>query len=83
MSFWDVIAMTIAAIAAALAADSGSIPLLATTSTVLFMLTGLGNGSVYTMIPAISAPSRCAAQTGRRSKTAAWPARELGWPAPS
>lgn len=53
MSFWNFIAMTVAAIAVAVAADSGSIPLLATAFTVLFMLTGLGNGSVYKMIPAI------------------------------
>ncbi len=53
VSFWTFIAMTVAAIAVAVAADSGSIPLLATAFTVLFMLTGLGNGSVYKMIPAL------------------------------
>jgi len=53
VSFWTFIAMTVAAIAVAVAADSGSIPLLASAFTVLFMLTGLGNGSVYKMIPAI------------------------------
>ncbi|MCW2614686.1 MAG: hypothetical protein JWN08_1680 [Frankiales bacterium] len=53
VSFWNFIAMTVAAVVVAFAADSGSIPLLATSFTVLFMLTGLGNGSVYKMIPAI------------------------------
>ena len=53
VSFWTFIAMTVAAVLVLLAADSGSIPLLAVSFTVLFMLTGLGNGSVYKMIPAI------------------------------
>ena len=53
VSFWNFIAMTVAAIVVALAANSGSIPLLAVSFTFLFMLTGLGNGSVYKMIPAI------------------------------
>ncbi len=53
VSFWTFLAMTGAAVLVLLAADSGSIPLLAASFTVLFMLTGLGNGSVYKMIPAI------------------------------
>ncbi len=53
VSFWTFLAMTAAAVVVAVAADSGAIPLLARAFTVLFMLTGLGNGSVYKMIPAI------------------------------
>ena len=53
VSFWNFLAMAVAAVVVALAADSGSIPLLAVSFSVLFMLTGLGNGSVYKMIPAI------------------------------
>jgi NNP family nitrate/nitrite transporter-like MFS transporter len=53
VSFWTFLAMTAAAVVVLVAAKSDSIPLLALAFTVLFALTGLGNGSVYKMIPAI------------------------------
>lgn len=53
VTFWNFIAMTVASILVLMAAQSDSIPLLAVAFTVLFALTGLGNGSVYKMIPAI------------------------------
>ncbi len=53
VTFWNFLAMTAAATLVLLASRSDSIPLLATAFTVLFVLTGVGNGSVYKMIPAI------------------------------
>ena len=53
VTFWTFLAMTVAAGLVLVAADSGSIPLLALSFSVLFVLTGVGNGSVYKMIPAI------------------------------
>ena len=68
VSFWTFIAMTVAAVLVALAADSGSIPLLAVSFTVLFMLTGLGNGSVYKMIPAIFHAESLRSEDGRTAQ---------------
>ncbi len=53
VTFWNFLAMTVAALVVLWAASSESISLLAVSFTVLFCLTGLGNGSVYKMIPAI------------------------------
>ena len=53
VTFWTFLAMTGAALFVLWAARSDSIPLLALAVTVLFCLTGLGNGSVYKMIPAV------------------------------
>ena len=53
VTFWNFLAMTVAASLVLAAASSESIPLLAVSFTVLFALTGIGNGSVYKMIPAI------------------------------
>lgn len=53
VTFWTFLAMTGAAGSVLLAAGSGSLPLLAVAFTVLFVLTGVGNGSVYKMIPAV------------------------------
>jgi NNP family nitrate/nitrite transporter-like MFS transporter len=53
VTFWTFLAMTAAAGVVLLAADSGSIPMLAASFSVLFVLTGVGNGSVYKMIPAV------------------------------
>ena len=69
VSFWTFLAMTAAAVVVAVAADSGSVPLLATAFTVLFVLTGLGNGSVYKMIPAIFHAESAGAGAGGRSSS--------------
>jgi NNP family nitrate/nitrite transporter-like MFS transporter len=53
VTFWNFLAMTLAAAAVLLAARSESIPLLAVAFSVLFVLTGIGNGSIYKMIPAV------------------------------
>ncbi|MCW2714412.1 MAG: hypothetical protein JWN88_1459 [Frankiales bacterium] len=70
VSFWNFIAMIVAAVVVAFAADSGSIPLLAISFTVLFMLTGLGNGSVYKMIPAIFYAESLRGAAGSQTRTA-------------
>lgn len=53
VTFWTFLGMTAASLLVLAAASSASIPLLAVSFTVLFALTGLGNGSVYKMIPAV------------------------------
>ncbi len=53
VTFWNFVAMTGATLLVLAAADSSSIPLFTLAFTVLFALTGIGNGSVYKMIPAI------------------------------
>ncbi|MCW2606424.1 MAG: hypothetical protein JWO60_1117 [Frankiales bacterium] len=53
VTFCTFLAMAAAGMLVLWAAQSDSIPLLAVAFTVLFCLTGLGNGSVYKMIPAI------------------------------
>jgi NNP family nitrate/nitrite transporter-like MFS transporter len=71
VSFWNFLAMTVAASVVLFAASSDSIPLLACAFTVLFVLTGLGNGSVYKMIPAVfhAESLRGGAGEGQRSTT--------------
>jgi NNP family nitrate/nitrite transporter-like MFS transporter len=53
VTFWNFLAMAAASLVVLRAASSDSIPLLAASFTVLFVLTGIGNGSVYKMIPAV------------------------------
>jgi MFS transporter, NNP family, nitrate/nitrite transporter len=53
VTFWNFLAMAVASLVVLRAASSDSIPLLAASFTVLFVLTGIGNGSVYKMIPAV------------------------------
>ena len=53
VTFWNFLAMAVASLVVLRAATSDSIPLLAASFTVLFVLTGIGNGSVYKMIPAV------------------------------
>ena len=53
VTFWNFLAMAVASLVVLRAATSDSIPLLALSFTVLFVLTGIGNGSVYKMIPAV------------------------------
>jgi NNP family nitrate/nitrite transporter-like MFS transporter len=53
VTFWNFLAMTVAALVVLVAARTDSIPMLALSFTVLFVLTGVGNGSVYKMIPAV------------------------------
>jgi MFS transporter, NNP family, nitrate/nitrite transporter len=53
VTFWNFLAMAVASLLVLRAAASDSIPLLAMSFSVLFVLTGIGNGSVYKMIPAV------------------------------
>ena len=53
VTFWNFLAMVGATLLVLAAADSSSIPLFTVAFTVLFALTGIGNGSVYKMIPAV------------------------------
>lgn len=53
VSFWNFVAMVAATAAVYLTAKTHSLPLFIAAFTVLFALTGIGNGSVYKMIPAI------------------------------
>ncbi|WP_052433465.1 nitrate/nitrite transporter [Streptacidiphilus carbonis] len=53
VTLWNFVAMTLVSAAVLAASHSKSVPLFVTAFTVLFALTGVGNGSVYKMIPAI------------------------------
>jgi NNP family nitrate/nitrite transporter-like MFS transporter len=53
VTFWNFVAMTLMSAIVLAASHSGSVALYVVTFTVLFALTGVGNGSVYKMIPAI------------------------------
>ncbi|WP_425269903.1 MFS transporter [Kitasatospora cineracea] len=53
VTLWNFVAMTLVSGAVLAASHSGSVPLFVAAFTVLFALTGVGNGSVYKMIPAI------------------------------
>jgi NNP family nitrate/nitrite transporter-like MFS transporter len=72
VTFWNFIAMAAATGLVLAAADSDSIPLFTLAFTVLFALTGIGNGSVYKMIPAIFH-----AEATTRRQAGADPAREV------
>jgi NNP family nitrate/nitrite transporter-like MFS transporter len=69
VTFWNFLAMTVASVLVLIAASSKSIPLLAVSFTVLFALTGVGNGSVYKMIPAIFHAESMSSGEGRRTVT--------------
>ena len=53
VTLWTFLAMTVASLLVLAASRTDSIPLLALSFSVLFVLTGLGNGAVYKMIPAV------------------------------
>jgi len=53
VTLWNFAAMTVVAAGVLASSRSGSVPLFVAVFTVLFALTGVGNGSVYKMIPAI------------------------------
>ena len=59
VSFVNFLAMIVATVVVLITSKSHSIPLFVIAFTVLFALTGIGNGSVYKMIPAIL-HGRCA-----------------------
>jgi NNP family nitrate/nitrite transporter-like MFS transporter len=71
VSFWNYLAMVGATLLVLAAAESQSIPLFTLAFTVLFALTGIGNGSVYKMIPAVFH-----AEAATRLGAGADPARE-------
>ncbi|NUR58924.1 MAG: NarK/NasA family nitrate transporter [Catenulispora sp.] len=53
VTLWNFVAMTVVSTAVLATSHAKSVPLFVTAFTVLFALTGIGNGSVYKMIPAI------------------------------
>lgn len=53
VTFWNFLAMAVATGVLLVASGSGSFPLYLTAFIALFVLTGVGNGSVYKMIPGI------------------------------
>jgi NNP family nitrate/nitrite transporter-like MFS transporter len=53
VSFWNFLAMVVMTAVVYVVAQGDSIPLFVVAFSVLFALTGLGNGSVYKMIPAV------------------------------
>ena len=70
VTFWNFLAMTAATLLVLAAADSRSIPLFTLAFTVLFALTGIGNGSVYKMIPAIFHAEQADQKQARRLSSA-------------
>lgn len=70
VTFWNFLAMTAATLLVLAAADSSSIPLFTVAFTVLFALTGIGNGSVYKMIPAIFHAEQADQKQARRLASA-------------
>jgi NNP family nitrate/nitrite transporter-like MFS transporter len=79
VSLWNFVAMVIASIVVLITAQSDSLPVFIVSFTVLFALTGIGNGSVYKMIPAIF-HARAIEQQGQGvdAGTANFQARRLG-----
>ncbi|NUP54167.1 MAG: NarK/NasA family nitrate transporter [Catenulispora sp.] len=53
VTLWNFVAMTVVSAAVLATSHAKSVPLFVTAFTVLFALTGVGNGSVYKMIPAL------------------------------
>jgi NNP family nitrate/nitrite transporter-like MFS transporter len=53
VTLWNFLAMTVTSAIVLAASHAGSVPLFVLAFTALFALTGIGNGSVYKMIPAI------------------------------
>jgi NNP family nitrate/nitrite transporter-like MFS transporter len=53
VTFWNFVAMAVSALICIGASGTGSLPLFVVGFVLLFVTSGIGNGSVYTMIPAI------------------------------
>lgn len=78
VTFWTFAAMAAATLVVLAASASGSLALYTTGFVVLFVLTGLGNGSTYKMIPAIfRGQARVAIDGGAESEPAQLRARRL------
>lgn len=78
VTFWNFVAMGGAAVIVLAASLQESLPLFITGFLMLFVFSGIGNGSTYKMIPAIfTAKARIAEEDGGRAATAADEARRL------
>jgi NNP family nitrate/nitrite transporter-like MFS transporter len=78
VTMWTFVAMTAGAGIVLLASSARSLPLYIAGFTVLFVLSGLGNGSTYKMIPAIfRAKERLAIEAGADPEAAGRSARRL------
>ena len=78
VTFWNFVAMTIAALAVVHSLRAHSFPEFLATFLVLFITTGLGNGSTFRMIPAIFRAEALAADTPHGVATADARAAALG-----
>jgi NNP family nitrate/nitrite transporter-like MFS transporter len=78
VTFWNFIAMALGAATVLIASMQKSLPLFLTGFILLFVFSGIGNGSTYKMIPAIfRAKSRLKAEAGADAGTADRDARRL------
>jgi NNP family nitrate/nitrite transporter-like MFS transporter len=78
VTFWNFVAMALGAATVLIASMQKSLPLFLTGFILLFVFSGIGNGSTYKMIPAIfRAKSRLKAETGADAGTADREARRL------
>jgi len=78
VTFWNFVAMTLGAATVLIASMQKSLPLFLTGFILLFVFSGIGNGSTYKMIPAIfRAKSRLKAEAGADADTASRDARRL------
>jgi MFS transporter, NNP family, nitrate/nitrite transporter len=78
VTFWNFVAMAVGASIVLAASKADSLPLFIVGFVILFVLSGLGNGSTYKMIPAIfAAKSKLAVEAGADPDTEVTKARRL------
>ena len=78
VTFWNFVAMTLGATTVLIASMQKSLTLFLTGFILLFVFSGIGNGSTYKMIPAIfQAKSRLKIEAGADAETASRDARRL------
>ncbi|MBV9844202.1 MAG: NarK/NasA family nitrate transporter [Kutzneria sp.] len=78
VTFWTLFAMAVGTVVLILASSWVSFPLFVTGFTVLFVLTGIGNGSTYKLIPAVfTRDAELAVLSGRDAADAFAKARSL------
>ena len=79
VSFWNFLAMGVATLVCILASGSSSLAMFTLGFILLFVLSGIGNGSTYKMIPAIfRAKALTAIDAGEDSESALLRARRVG-----
>ncbi|MTD55079.1 nitrate/nitrite transporter [Amycolatopsis pithecellobii] len=78
ITFWNFVGMAVMTVLLILASNSKSLALFTTAFIVLFVLTGIGNGSTYKMIPAIfRAKAKAAIESGADEAVEMLRARKL------